>query len=123
MGLFDSIRDAKNAMLGSIVTEKANKIMEGFGKMLNFQLDTENRNIDFEIMLKGESDPIKLSLSKYEFIQKNDKPYIKFQDIKTSREWLDIVLKQYVLPKYAPENEFELPQSLLKYRSFLNIII
>jgi len=123
MGLFDSIRDAKNAMLGSIVTEKANKIMEGFGKMLNFQLDTENSNIYFEIMLKGESVPIKMSLSKYEFIQKDNKLYIKFQDIKTSREWLDAVLKQYVLPKYAPKHEFELPQSLLKYRSFLNIIM
>ncbi len=119
----DFIRDTKDKMLAFIITKKVNKAMEEFGEMLNFQLDTKNKNIYFEIMLKGESEPIKISLLKYEFIKKNEKQYIMFKEIYASREWIDLVLKQFILPKFAHDNLYELPQSLLKYLPFAEIIV
>ncbi len=123
MGVLDFIIDAKNKMLANIIIKKANEVMEGVGEMLNFQLDTKNKNIYFEIMLKGESEPIKISLLQYEFIKKNEKQYIMFQEIYASRVWIDLVLKQFILPKFAHDNLYELPQSVLKYLPFAEIIV
>lgn len=63
--------------------------------MLQLKVDPKKNNIDMAIMLKGEVEPLHIN-SRYEIVDKKEQAHIKFHDIKTSREWIDIVAKKYI---------------------------
>ena len=60
-------------------------------------------------MLKGESSPIKLTLSGYDIGGSAEKPTLRIAKVAASREWLEVVLREFVEgkaidlpPKAAP---------------------
>ncbi len=83
--------------------------LEKYGSMLNFSVHPETKTIDAEILLKGESSPIKLTLSGYDISGSAEKPTLRIAKVTASREWLEVVLREFVEgkaidlpPKAAP---------------------
>ena len=86
-----------------------NNHLEKYGTMLNFSVQPETKTIYAEILLKGESSPIKLTLSGYEIGGSAEKPVLRVAKTEASREWLEVVLREFVEgkpidlpPKAAP---------------------
>jgi predicted nucleic-acid-binding protein len=83
--------------------------------VVNFRIDSDNKNIKIELMLKGESDTLFVEIPKYQILEVDGKVYIDIYEIKTNREWLNIVIETYlknkrveVPKKFAPLLEIAL---------------
>ncbi len=70
--------------------------LQKYGKMLNFSVQPDTKRIYAEILLKGEESPIKLTLDGYEIGGTTEKPTLRVAKVSASREWLEVVLKEYV---------------------------
>jgi hypothetical protein len=69
------IRTALNAKFGR------------YGKVLTLKIDSSNKTIDVDVLLKGETEPIKIRVGQYE-IRKEGKPGLALTNIQTSRPWM-----------------------------------
>jgi hypothetical protein len=68
-----------------------------YGAMLNFSVNPETHTIHLEMLLKGEKEPIQLTLGGYEIIEPAEgKPAVRVAQVSASREWLEVVLRQFV---------------------------
>ena len=88
---------------------------EGYGEMLKLNLDSQNKTLEAEIMLKGEKEPLEVKVGNYELFEENGKKFIRLKDIHTSREWIDILAGSYIEGK-----SFEIPK---QYADKLEMII
>ena len=75
--------------------------------MLELKLNPKDKNLEVEILLKGEVEPLKLKIDSYEIRREGGKSFITLREIKTSREWLDVVVKNFI-----ENREFEIPNSI-----------
>jgi hypothetical protein len=73
-----------------------NSYLEKYGKMLNFSVQPESKTIYAEFLLKGEDSPIKLTFSGYELGGTAEKPQLRVAQVAASREWLEVVLREFV---------------------------
>lgn len=91
-------------MISVAVKSRAGVILERFGNMLEFKIDTAERTIHLSVLLKGEQLPIEFSVRDYEIIEENGNPYLKLDSCKveTSREWLTKLIREKILPERIP---------------------
>ena len=101
MSFFDRL---KGQAVSLAARQFLNSYMEKYGTMLNFSVQPETKTISAEIMLKGEQSPIKLTLTGYEIGGTADKPALRVAKVEASREWLEVVLREFVEGK-----AFDLP--------------
>jgi hypothetical protein len=78
-----------------------------YGDMLNFQIDPAAKSIALEILLKGESEPVRLTLSGYELRDDGGKTRLTFAGVTASREWIETLVREFVIGR-----EIELPPKL-----------
>lgn len=83
--------------------------------MLEFKIDPKNKTIDLKVDLKGEASPIEIKVTKYEFLHKEGKDFLKIGDVQTSREWINTVLENFV-----NNSEFEIPGSFSNIVDIIN---
>ena len=105
MSLFKSLLDKTKGQAVSMAGKQfLDSYLKQYGKMLNFSVQPETKTIYAELLLKGEDSPIKITLSGYEIGGTDAKPELRVAKVAASREWLEVVLRQFV------ENKpFELP--------------
>ncbi len=104
--LFDLTKGSAVSLAGK---QFLSSYLQKYGKMLNFSVHPETKKIYAEILLKGEDTPIKLNLDGYEIGGPADRPTLLVAKVGASREWLEVVLKEFVEgkpielpPKAAP---------------------
>lgn len=82
--------------------------LKPYGDMMNFQVDPGAKTIALEILLKGEKDPVRLTLSGYELrTDAQGKTTLTFAGATASREWIETLVREFVLGR-----EIELPAKL-----------
>ena len=82
--------------------------------MVQFKLDSERKTIEMEVMLKGEAEPLYVKIGRYAWVNEGNKAYIQMHDIRTSREWIDLVAREYVEGR-----RFEVPENIAKLAGVL----
>lgn len=103
------LRGLKDKALSKSLEVAINLKIKEYGKMLKLNLDSQNKTIEFEVMLKGEKEPLKVFVNNYEISEENGKYYLYAKDIKTSREWINIVAENYLKGE-----KIELPEKIAK---------
>ena len=71
----------------SIIRRIFNIKMERFGQMLKLDINSEDKTIDLEVLLRGEASPLQIHIGHYE-IRTGDDSGVKISRIHTSREWM-----------------------------------
>jgi len=104
--MFKSLKD--KALSKAVIAAVNLKIKE-YGKMLKLNLDSTNKTIELEIMLKGEKEPLKVFVNSYEISEEDGKYFLYAKDIKTSREWINIIAENYLKGE-----KIELPEKIAK---------
>jgi hypothetical protein len=89
------IRNIKDWALQAGAKHFVNERIQKYGHMTNLQIDSATRTIHFEILLKGETTPVSGS-AKYEPKFDGEKKLIEFTDIQTSREWINLVIADFL---------------------------
>lgn len=107
-GAFNSVlgaaRDrAAEAAAGAYLRRK----MQGFGELRQLQIDSRQKTIMLEVMLKGEVSPVQLTILSYEVVRRGDEAYVRLRKIAASREWLGTALNQYLVGQ-----EFKVPAAI-----------
>ena len=110
MSLFGNLLDkAKGPAVSLAAKTFLSSYIQKYGKMLNFSVQPDTKKIYAEILLKGENSPIKITLDGYEIDGPPGKPTLTVAKASASREWLEVVLKEFVEgkpielpPKAAP---------------------
>jgi hypothetical protein len=91
MGFFSN---AKDRMLEGVALSYLNgNIIGPYGRATSLRLDSDARNIQIELELKGETAPVHIEVIGYELTQEGEKYYASAKEIRTSREWLTAVAK------------------------------
>ncbi len=99
----------KDKAISFSIKQFINLQIKEFGEMLKLNIDSKNKKISLEVMLLGEKEPLSVDVNRYELFQKEDKHFIKLKDIQTSREWINILIKNHFRDK-----EIEIPPNIAK---------
>jgi hypothetical protein len=101
MGLFHK---GKDKVISLFVKGKLDDLIKDFGEVKALSINTDDKVIAARISLKGESKPYEVLLSNYRFRRDGGKYYFMFDELGTSREWINILLGKILKAK-----QFEVP--------------
>ncbi len=101
MGLFHK---GKDRIISLLLKGKLEELIKDFGEVKALSVNTEDKVIAARIILKGESKPLEVLLSNYSFRKDGGKYYFMFDDLGTSREWVNALLG-----KVLKVRQFEVP--------------
>ena len=95
MGAIGSVKDsgASAAIQRWLAREVAD-----YGEVLDFKINSRTRSAELHVMLKGEREKLTIQIDAYELISE-DKDYIVVKRARASREWLNAVLRNFVIEK------------------------
>ena len=105
----DFIDKTKGQAVSMAARQFLNAYLEKYGTMVNLSIQPDTKTITAEILLKGEASAIKLTLGGYDIGGTPGKPTLSVASATASREWLQVVLNEFLVgkpidlpPKAAP---------------------
>ena len=107
--LFSNARELKDKTIAKGLQTAINLKIKEYGEMLKLNLNSQEKTIELEVMLKGEKEPLKVYVNEYVVSEENGKYYLYAKDIKTSREWINIVAENYLKGE-----KIEIPEKIAK---------
>ncbi len=94
----------RGAQIEKVRAEINSGLLKKYGKMTRLEIDKENKTISADLVLKGETECVRIKLLNYQLIQvDSENPVFKLGTIEVSREWLDALLKTLVKKNVLPE--------------------
>lgn len=116
MGLLNDFKD-KTTSFG--LKKYLNSNYGQYGEVRDISIDTSLKTIFLDALLNGEKETFTLKLINYNITERAGESYIRFKDVETSREWINLVIRNLV-PQSIKDNGIKIPkeyESLIK--SFL----
>jgi hypothetical protein len=111
----DLARHGKDKAVSKTLTFFVDQLISKYGKIIDIRLDSNDRRIEIEMLLKGESAPVSIRLENYEIISEGHRHFITCRDIHVSREWMKMLTDDLIR-----DRRFEIPS---KYARLLDIIL
>ena len=108
LGALEVMKKVKDSFLSSIIRRVLSTKIEDYGEIVSFSIDSNDKNIIAEVMLKGEKDTLTIKISQYSILDLGNKKYFTFGDLHTSREWLTILIQEY-LARFSQDRRIEIP--------------
>jgi len=87
------------------VRQYLNHRYEPIGKMTTLQIDAAKKTATFDLDLKGETQPLRITVNRYELSTVGDKTFVEIKDFTTSREWIN-----YIAREFLKGRKFEVPE-------------
>ena len=99
MNIFTELKDSAI----SFAKEKIINIkFKRYGEMLDFNINSENKLINAKVTLKGESEPLTITIFNYKILENNNSSFIGFDKISTSKEWMNLLAEDFLKEKKFP---------------------
>ncbi len=103
-------------MFGNLVTEALNKgvriilqsYVEPYGEIKNLSIDDSLKEIKATLLLRGELHTLDVRIIGYNFTRLENKGYMTFLHVSTSREWIDKLMETHP-PKELKSKRIEIP--------------
>lgn len=73
--------------------------MADYGEVLDFTFNSGERSVLMHVQLKGEREPLTVQVTDYEVARRADGDYIVVKKARASREWVNAVLRNFVIEK------------------------
>lgn len=99
MSLFSFLNPAKDYALEVAVRLWFNQTHKRYGTMTKIQIDSAAKTIHVELDLKGETSPLTIDVKGYSLSAEGGETLIELGEIETSREWVNLLLADYVKPE------------------------
>ncbi|GAB1443769.1 hypothetical protein MASR2M39_26120 [Ignavibacteriales bacterium] len=105
-------------MFGNLITEALNKgiqmilqhYVKPYGEITSLSIDDSIKEIKATLLLRGELQTLDIHIFGYNFVKIEDKGYLTFLNITTSRDWINTLLKKVPI-KEIDEKRIEIPQA------------
>src|SRR5258708_6147635 len=85
--------------------EYFNNRYKSLGTMTKLNIDSTNKKATLELDLKGETQPLQITIHRYELTTAGGKTFIEIKEFETSREWINSLAKPLLKGK-----TFEVPE-------------
>ena len=118
--IFDGINKLKDKGTSYLFKRFFNSKIDKYGEMIKLKIDSIYKNIELEVLLKGEKESIFINIEKYEVVHKDDSNYIKFKNVSASREWIEVLIHNVAIPSFAPKKMIEIDST---YAKILDLLI
>jgi len=114
----DSMKStAKTAIIQSKDTTNAalfkaaiNPFIKPYGQIISIKIDSTNKAMSLELMLKGELQPLRVELKKYQFVENDEGFFLEISEIGANRYWMDVMVAHFLTGKRYPlPKEFSKP--------------
>jgi len=106
MGLLDAIRElahaAKDAGASFLVERAVAHRLQPYGRMLNLSIDSKTKRIRLEILLKGETEPVTVTIDEYQLTTAAGAEFILIKKASASREWINALIQDFAIGKTIP---------------------
>ncbi len=112
------IRKMKDQALAWTATQLLRSKIENYGQIVGLTIDSSNREVRGEFLLRGETETICAVLSGYEVTEDGEKLSLTFASLETSREWLNQLLKDLL-----PANAIKLPSNASRYTGLIRLLV
>jgi hypothetical protein len=103
-----ALNSAKERLLATGAKAHFNKLIERYGTLLEFQLNTVARSLSLTLQLKGEQTPVEIRVHEYTLSTAEGKSVLVIdgKKVDTSREWLTELIRDRVGEKrlVVPDN-------------------
>jgi hypothetical protein len=96
-GLRNVFHRSKDATLAFTVRGAINTKLRSIGEMTELSIDTKNKRLRARVELLGEQEPIDVDILRYSLKEKGETTYITIEEATSSREWLTVALRQFVV--------------------------
>jgi hypothetical protein len=71
--------------------------LRSIGEMTELSIDTKNKRVRIRLELLGEKEPIDVEVLRYRLKEKGETTYITIEEVTSSREWLTVALREFVV--------------------------
>jgi hypothetical protein len=107
-----ALNSAKDNLLSQGAKARFNYLLRKYGTMLDFKLNTAERSLSVSLHLKGEENPINISVREYTLVTKGGRTFVELdgRNIETSREWLTKLLQDQL-----GRRSFPIPDNLARF--------
>lgn len=103
------LNKGKDLALSIAIKKVVNMKIEKFGEISKLEFNTDTKTINVEVKLKGETEDLQVFVNKYDIKEEDSKHYLVVNHIKSSKEWLSLVLEEYV-----NNEKFKVPAEYVK---------
>src|ERR1043165_7810528 len=104
--MLEKLRDlwmhGKDRGASYLAKHQINKQLEPYGTMLRLQIDSTKKAVQLELMLKGETHPIIVSIDEYVIQEDASGLNLLVKKISTSREWITVVGEKFLVGRKIP---------------------
>ena len=78
--------------------------------MLELKIDNKQKKINVNMLLKGETEPIEINITKYDIEKENGETKLCIKNGSSSRPWIDAILKNVVI-----DQKFNVPPKAVDF--------
>ena len=75
----------------------ANAKLRSIGEMTELSIDTKTKRVRVRLELLGENEPVDIEILRYTLKEKGETTYITIEEATSSREWLTVALREFVV--------------------------
>ncbi len=100
------LNSAKDRGVSLILERWFSQQIEPFGKLTKLTFNSQDKTLQLEVLLMGESEPIEVTLEDYEILEQSGQTFLVFNQGSASRHWISTAIRTFLLGR-----RFELPES------------
>jgi len=108
-GAKSAIIQTKDTTNAALFKAAINPFIKQYGQIISIKIDSTNKAMSLEVMLKGELQPLKIELYEYKFIEDVSGFYLEVKRIGANRYWVNSLVEIYLTKK-----RFSLPREFSK---------
>jgi hypothetical protein len=97
--LADWLVRQKDSSASLVIKRFVQKTISRYGDMINFNIDSRNKTVQLEVLLKGEQQPITLTVEEYELRNEDGAVYFVIKKATASREWVGVAVQHFWVGK------------------------
>jgi len=110
------VKMALNNTPKTMVLWAANKKLKGVAQLRDYSYNSEERKLYTQMLLDGEEEAVDVFLDGFTILVDEGIYKLVFQQVRSSRPWLDVLLNKVLLSREwkIPESKMELVQELFE---------
>jgi hypothetical protein len=100
--LTDLLTHAKDAGASVAVEKWLGRELEEYGELKRIEINSREKRLELDILLKGETQTVHLRVDQYELIEREGKAALLVKAVTASRPWLQSLLQNYLVGASIP---------------------
>ncbi|MFY9396987.1 MAG: hypothetical protein WAR22_01345 [Desulfomonilia bacterium] len=110
MGLMTDLAGrGKDHALSRAIIALIGRPLARYGELSQIRVDSGGRTVELEILLKGEAEPVCISITRYEVLSEGKRDFVVIKEISVSREWMKALAEDLL-----KDRRFAVPHALAK---------